>query len=123
MLENRKHKRRHLIYYLAVMEQETDTNIGFVMDVTKQGIMIMSSMPLTVGKIYHLKMLVNEEDAELKYLYFDASSRWCRQSSDSDFYDTGFELLNLEQDAFIEIDAIIDELGLKEGSANGGWIF
>ena len=113
MLEKRKQKRRHLIYYLAVMEQSTDFSIGFVVDVTQQGIMIMSSMPLAVNKTYHLKMLVNEDGADKTYLYFDASSKWCHKSPNSDFYDTGFELLNLDSSAFREIDAIIDELGFK----------
>ncbi len=113
MLEKRKQKRRHLIYYLAVMEQSTDFSIGFVVDVTQQGIMIMSSMPLAVNKTYHLKMLVNEDGADKTYLYFDASSKWCHKSPNSDFYDTGFELLNLEPGAFREIEAIIDELGFK----------
>jgi len=113
MLEKRKLNRRHLIYYLSVMEQGTDISIGFVVDVTKQGIMVMSSMPLAVGRVYHLKMLLNEDDAEQKYLYFDASSKWCHKSPNSDFYDTGFELLNLDASAFGELDEIIDELGFK----------
>jgi len=113
MLEQRKVKRRHLIYYLSVLEQGTELSIGFVVDVTQKGIMIMSSMPLAVGKTYHLKMLVNEDDAVQKYLFFDASSKWCRKSPNSDFYDTGFELLNLDSSVFKEIDAIIDELGFK----------
>jgi len=113
MLEKRKLNRRHLIYYLAVMEQGTDISIGFVVDITQQGIMVMSSMPLAVDRVYHLKMLVNEDDAKHKYLYFDASSKWCNKSPNSDFYDTGFELLNLDTSAFGELDAIIEELGFK----------
>ncbi len=113
MLEKRKQKRRHLIYYLTVMEQGTDINIGFVVDVTHHGIMIMSNMPLAVGKIYHLKMLVHEDEVENKYLYFDAFGKWCHKSPNSDFYDTGFELLNLDPNVLREIDAIIDELGFK----------
>ncbi len=113
MYEKRKQNRRHLIYYLTIIEQGTDIPIGFVVDVTKHGIMIMSSMPLAVGRTYHLKLLVNEDGAEKKYLLFDASSKWCQKSPNSDFYDTGFELLNLDASAFGEIDAIIDELGFK----------
>ncbi len=113
MIEKRKYKRRHLIYYLEVLEQGTDISIGFVVDVTQNGILVMSSMPLAVGRIFHLKMLVDEDRNDKSFLHFEARSKWCNKSPNSDFYDTGFELINLDASAFNKISEIIEELGFK----------
>jgi hypothetical protein len=46
MQEKRKLKRRHLIYYLRVFEKNTDTLLGYLVDITPEGIMIMSESPV-----------------------------------------------------------------------------
>ena len=76
--------------------------------------MIMSEIPLDIKKTYHLKMLVQTGGSETTYLNFDAKSRWCEKSINTDFYDTGLELLNLDAKDFGEIDQVIYELGFKD---------
>jgi len=112
--EKRKLKRRHLIYYLKVKDRDTEKSIGFLVDITTQGIMLMSEFPLDVGTTYHLKVLVQSEEDETKYLFFDAKSKWCERSVNTDFYDSGLELINVAPDDFIQIQKIIDELGFKD---------
>jgi len=114
MLEKRKLQRRHLIYYLKVMEQDTDKQIGFLVDITTQGIMIMSESPVEVDKTYHFRMLLQTEMNDQEYLNFDAKSIWCNQSINTDFYDTGFELIDVTPEDFKGIKSIIEELGFKD---------
>ncbi len=114
MVEKRKIKRRHLIYYLKVLETKTNEVLGYLVDITTQGIMIMSEEPIEVDKTFHLKMLVQSEMSNKEYLQFDATSKWCRKSINSDFYDSGFELLNMPTDDFKKIEEIIEELGFRD---------
>ena len=114
MGQERQMKRRHLIYYLRVMDCETDQLVGFLVDISTKGLMVMSEQPIPLGKNFHLKILRATDTDEIQYLFFDAKSRWCDRSLNSDFYDTGFELTNVGVDDFAEIEGIIDELGFKD---------
>lgn len=112
--EQRKLQRRHLIYYLTVIDTETDQALGFLVDITTNGIMLMSEAPIETGKVFHLKILLQTDLSEKQYLNFDARSKWCKNSINSDIYDTGFELLNVKVEEFKDIEEIIDSLGFND---------
>jgi len=111
--EQRRMKRRHLIYYLEANDRETSKLIGFLVDITTKGIMLMSKTPIETGKIFQLRILLKTDLSEKKYLNFDAKSKWCEKSINTEIYDTGFELINKDISDFREIEEVIDELGFN----------
>lgn len=111
--EQRRMKRRHLIYYLEATDRETGKLIGFLVDITTKGIMLMSKTPIETGKIFQLRILLKTDLIEKKYLNFDAKSKWCEKSINTEIYDTGFELINKDISDFREIEEVIDELGFN----------
>ena len=111
--EQRRMKRRHLIYYLEANDRETSKLIGFLVDITTMGIMLMSKTPIEIGKIFQLRILLKTDLSEKKYLNFDAKSKWCEKSINTEIYDTGFELINKDISDFREIEEVIDELGFN----------
>lgn len=111
--EQRRMKRRHLIYYLEAVDRETDKLVGFLVDITTKGIMLMSKTPIETGKIFQLRILLKTDLSEKKYLNFDAKSKWCEKSINTEIYDTGFELINTDISEFREIEEVIDALGFN----------
>ena len=111
--EQRRMKRRHLIYYLEATDRETSKLIGFLVDITTEGIMLMNKTPIETGKIFQLRILLKTDLSEKKYLNFDAKSKWCEKSINTEIYDTGFELINKDIIDFREIEEVIDELGFN----------
>ena len=111
--EQRIIKRRQLIYYLEAIDRGTDEPIGFLVDITTKGLMLMSETPIETGKMFHLRILLKTDLSEKKYLSFDAKSKWCKKSINTEIYDTGFELINAEISEFREIEEIIDALGFN----------
>jgi hypothetical protein len=111
--EQRRMKRRHLIYYLEAIDRETSKLVGFLVDITTKGIMLMSKTPIETGKIFQLRILLKTDLSEKKYLNFDAKSKWCEKSINTEIYDTGFELINKDISDFREIEEVIDELGFN----------
>jgi hypothetical protein len=111
--EQRRMKRRHLIYYLEAIDRGTGKLIGFLVDITTEGIMLMSKTPIETGKIFQLRILLKTDLSEKKYLNFDAKSKWCEKSINTEIYDTGFELINKDISDFREIEEVIDELGFN----------
>jgi hypothetical protein len=107
-------KRRHLIYYLRVFDCATGELLGHLVDITVQGLMLMSEKRLETGKDYRLKMQIDPVATTPAYLEFNARSIWCREDMNPSFYDTGFELLDASLDEFNRISQLIDELGFAE---------
>lgn len=114
MDDKRTLKRRHLIYYLKVFERDAGRLLGFLVDITPQGIMVMSETPIETERLFHLRILIQSSLHKKEYMHFDAKSKWCRKSINSDFYDTGFELIDTAPEAFAEITSIIDTLGFRD---------
>ena len=110
----RSMKRRHLIYYLKVLDRTTEELLGFLVDITTKGFMVMSEKPIEKDTVFHLKILRATDSEEKQFLFFDAKSKWSERSVNSEFYDTGFELVNVTPDHFAEIEKVIEELGFKD---------
>ncbi len=114
MRNKRKLKRRHLIYYLHVHERASGNPIGYVVDISTEGIMIMGEHPIEVGTVLELKILLESEMSAKQYLYFDVSVLRCEKSINGTTYDIGCKLLKLSPEDFREIEMIIDELGFRD---------
>jgi hypothetical protein len=114
MRDKRNLKRRHLIYYLHIQERASGKPVGFLVDISTEGIMIMSEHPIEVGTMLELKIMLESEMSAKQYLYFDVKALRCEKSLNGSTYDVGCKLLNLSDEDFREIEMIIDELGFKD---------
>lgn len=115
MLEARILKRRHLIYYLEVYDQESGELLGHLVDITTLGMKIVSKKALPADKVYQLRMALPGEFFREKEIRFTARSLWTTNDINPDFYDTGFEVSQLDERAKDIIAQLINRLGFNEG--------
>ena len=94
---SRKTKRMYLVFYLRVFE--AGEFIGFVMDISKKGIMVISEKPMIPGRIYDLKMNLPPDinrDNSPDSAEFIAYCRWSRPDEENvSFFLNGFEIENM----------------------------
>jgi len=104
IMERRKLQRRQLIYYLRVFDQDTGELLGHLVDITTEGVMLISEAPLRTNQVFHLKMRLPEQMSGSKEIAFDAVSKWSKKDINPDFYDTGFQFVDIraEDKEFIE---------------------
>ena len=114
MPERRKLKRRHLIYCLRVFDKHTDQLMGHLVDISTEGIMLMSEEPVDTGATFHFRMSFPEEIEGARHLAFDATSQWCRHDANPSFFDTGFELVGVSDQDRQVITALIEEFHADE---------
>ena len=95
MVERRRLRRRHLIYYLRVFNHNTGRLMGHLVDLTEEGIMVISEAPIETDVLFQLRMVLPEELDSRKELDFKARSLWCKKDLNPDFYDTGFQLIDV----------------------------
>jgi hypothetical protein len=114
MPERRKLKRRHLLYYLQVYNGPGQTLIGHVVDITAEGVMLMTSGERPTGETLNLRMVLPGEAGERNPLEFTATSLWCRRDVNPDFWDVGFKTEGLSRAQAGVIETLIDDYGFRD---------
>lgn len=113
MFEKRFLERHNLICFMPVLDTETSRPIGSVIDISTEGMLVMSDHPIPTGKIFHTKVLLQNSVGNRDFLLLDARSKWCNRESQANFYDTGFELINVTSENLEKLHSIIETLSYK----------
>jgi hypothetical protein len=108
-MEKRKLKRRNLIYYLRVVDRANNRLVGRLVDLTTEGMMLISENPLASNQTYHMKMVLPAEIDLTREIHIDAQSQWTKPDVNPELYATGFHFLRVSpQDIGIIKDLIAD---------------
>lgn len=110
--EQRNLSRHHLIYYLRVYDGISSRVVGHIVDISPQGIMLISDEPITVQEEYRLRMRFPGAGSGQEELILDAVCRWCREDENPEFYLAGFQIQELPADATNFIRNLITEFGM-----------
>jgi len=111
---DRKLQRRHLIYYLRVFEQDSGRLIGHLVDLTAEGMMLISETALATDKVYALRMELPGEVFAHEQFDFTARSVWCRPDVNPKFFDIGLTLLNVEARDITCIEDLMQHYGFND---------
>lgn len=114
MSERRKLKRIHLIYYLRVFDMATGKQIGHVIDLTTEGILMLSDQEIPLQKEFHLKMDLPSEIRGTEVFEFKAESLWSSRDENPDFINTGFKILEIEEDGLGIINRLITRFRFRD---------
>ncbi|MFV0436607.1 MAG: PilZ domain-containing protein [Desulfopila sp.] len=109
----RKVERRHLVFYLRVFDGLGSKVIGHIVDISAQGLMLISDDPLPVNKGYRLRMRLPAEIVDKDEIILEAISRWCRQDDNPDFYITGFQISELTPEVEKYISCLIEDFSFN----------
>jgi hypothetical protein len=114
MADRRKVKRRHLIYYLRVFDRSSGRQLGHLVDLTPEGMMVMSERPIRVGRKVELKMTLPGDTEREQAVEFDATSLWTSEDVNPDFYDTGFKFEKISRKHLAQLETLIDDFGFRD---------
>ncbi|MHB9028686.1 MAG: PilZ domain-containing protein [Candidatus Latescibacterota bacterium] len=114
MSEKRKLHRSNLIYYLKVIDRDTDALLGHLVDITSEGIMLISEKPIPEKILYNLRLEFPHEIFGQETLDFSALSLWCRPDLNPVFHDTGFKLQDVPLEHVLTIKKLVSELGFND---------
>jgi hypothetical protein len=109
--EQRRLKRWHLIYYLRVFDHENGALVGHIVDITTEGIKLLSPWPIPPSKLFELRMDIPQDGTDSSQLVFKASSLWTRPDVNPDFHVTGFQLVKPSERTTNSIQRLIRALG------------
>lgn len=92
MLNGRRIERHQLPYYLQVFNRYTDRPMGCLGNVSEQGLMLISELPILVGADFQLRLKVPDEKGGLYNIDINANCLWCQEDETPNIYDSGFKL-------------------------------
>jgi hypothetical protein len=107
--EKRTLKRWHLIFYLRVFDEPTGSLVGYVVDISTKGMMLISDQPIPLNQDFKLWLEVPEDDGRRVKVSLKARSLWNQRDVNPDFFDTGFCLLEATAEQMHKIQLIIDD--------------
>ena len=114
MADRRKLKRRHLVYYLRVVNAETNRELGHVMDVTPDGLLVMSKHRVQVGRRLKLRMTLPGGADEEQRLRFEGVTVSTGKDVCPGFYDTGVKVKRLTRRDLSAIRSLLDDHGFRD---------
>lgn len=114
MSDRRILHRRHLIYYLKVFDRDADRLLGHLVDITEEGIMIVSESPYEEGKALKMKMLLPRQIEDKDEIEFDARVMWCRKDVNPSLYGVGFKFEYVDVLSRQIIFELIHEFGFTD---------
>jgi len=92
MFIERRIERHQLPYFLQVFNRLTDKPIGFLGDVSEDGLMLISQLPMMIGADFELCLKIPGPDGEFQAVSLTATCLWSREDVNPQHYDSGFRV-------------------------------
>jgi hypothetical protein len=93
--DRRKFKRRLLVYNLEVFDTETGEPIGRMVDITPEGMMLVSARPIDINSMLHLSVELPSDIFSTKRVNFTSIAHWCRHDINPELFDIGIEFTDI----------------------------
>lgn len=107
MEERRKEIRKYLNYFSRVTDRETGFVLGYLVDLTTGGALLVGNIPLNPGTIFQLRVDLPEGKFKQNQLDLDAKAVWCQPDSDPELYRTGLRLLTNEPGDMLILERLL----------------
>ena len=112
----RKESRRHLIYYLNVENRDSGEDVGRVVDITKDGVLLISKTPFESDLEIPVKIELGDELFERMHgnLEVNIKSHWSKKDFNPNYYINGFSFVNHSASDRVLIGKLIDIIGFRD---------
>jgi hypothetical protein len=112
MNERRKQTRRLLTYFSRVIDCDSRQLLGYLVDMTTDGIMIIGNFPLRANALFRLRIDLPENYSDKNQIEFKAKVVWNQPDPDPELHRTGFVF----QDKTADDIALLEDLITKYGA-------
>lgn len=107
MSEQRKTPRKIADEILEVSDQHTNAKLGKVVNISAEGLMLLSSEPIAAGSIYQLDLNLPRLINKHSKISFGAEVVWSTPAAQPGSYWTGFRIIDASDEDVVTIDELI----------------
>ncbi len=94
-MKQRNRPRKNTPHPVKVMDTESGQVIGRVVDITADGLMMVGSINLEIGRVFSLRIVLPRMTDGKMDIAVQAETVWCKQDTNPKFFQTGFRFHNL----------------------------
>ncbi|MEI6669293.1 MAG: PilZ domain-containing protein [Acidobacteriota bacterium] len=112
--EKRRNLRRHLLYYLDIVDEETGQSVGRLGDLSHEGLLLLTKTAPDLERTYRLSVMPPDVLPVGEVLSVYARCVWSRPDVNPDLGLAGFRFVYADHNAHRIIDAMMRELGFSD---------
>jgi hypothetical protein len=112
--ELRKIDRKYLVFYLRIFDGMSNKILGYLVDISANGLQLIGDFPVEINENYRLRMRLPTMMKERHEILFNATSRWCKNDDNPDFYVSGFQMHDLKPQKTELIKNLIQDFGYND---------
>jgi hypothetical protein len=118
--EKRNLERRELIYYLKVRDLASGKELGRMVDIHNQGLLLMGDLRLQAEKVYAISIEMPKAmmDQGIKNVTLKAKVMWARPSQTTSYTENGLKFVQPNLDAQRTIEKLIEFFAMPNGTFN-----
>ncbi len=114
MNEQRRHPRKIANEVLEVFDQITGAQLGKVVNISAEGLMLLSNEFISTGSVYQLDLKLPRLIKKHSHISFGAEAVWSMDAAQPDSYWTGFRMIDISENSVIAIDELIFDWHILE---------
>ncbi|KXK14794.1 MAG: PilZ domain protein [Chloroflexi bacterium OLB14] len=96
MPEKRTVPRKHVDFYLRVLNDDTQEILGHMVEVSMSGLRLETSIQLPDSKDYFLRLELTPDLGSIPYIVFAAQTRWCKTDVfQPNLFQVGFKITEI----------------------------
>ena len=111
--ERRRQERFSLECYLKVIEADTETLLGHIVDISLGGMKLIGNSPIAPGQDFRLLLEISLGGDNKAKVFVEARSVWTLEDINPGFHNTGFSFLGLSSRAEATINNLIATLSAE----------
>ncbi len=93
MFTDRRIQRHQLSGFLKVFNRLTDKPIGYLGNLSEDGLMLISQLPMMVDVAFELRLKIPMADGEFQAIDLTAMCLWSHEDVNPQHYDSGFRVV------------------------------
>ena len=118
MAEHRRIERQQLTRYLEVFNRITGRPLGCIGNVSPDGLMLVSQLPMLIGARFELRLRIPAENGQERCIDFAAECLWSREDVTPGTFDSGFFLIEPPEDYLQMVAALHDYFSFESHTAS-----
>lgn len=114
MQEKRKLVRKHPVYYLKAIDRQTEENLGYLIDINVQGLMLAGKSAMPVGITRSIIIHLPRELKDQKVIFLKVTSIWSEFDPVLEKFKSGYQIVDHTPEEKEKIEILIKDYGFKE---------
>jgi hypothetical protein len=98
MPERRTTPRKKFSLHIRVLNDDTQEQIGHIVEISPDGFQLETSVALPVDKDYYLRVELTPELADRPFIVFIGRTKWCNVGILPNLFQCGFQIIEIMPD-------------------------